>query len=98
MGNGARVTARSLILYVDDGSGLEAGPARLGIIASRKVGNAVQRNRAKRLIRDAFRRLHSGLREPLDLVVIATRRTLQLTGNEVREELETALRRRRLLG
>lgn len=32
------------------------GPIRLGIVASRKVGDAVTRNRAKRLIRDIFRR------------------------------------------
>ena len=33
-----------------------AGTRRLGIVASRKLGDAVRRNRAKRLIRDIFRR------------------------------------------
>jgi len=43
---------------------------RLGITASRKVGNAVQRNRAKRLLREAFRCVRSQLPRGLDLVVI----------------------------
>ena len=33
----------------------EAGPARLGIAATRKMGAAVERNRAKRLVRELFR-------------------------------------------
>ncbi len=35
----------------------DAGIARLGIVASRKLGDAVRRNRAKRLIREVFRRI-----------------------------------------
>ena len=32
----------------------ESGPARLGIAATRKMGAAVERNRAKRLVRELF--------------------------------------------
>lgn len=45
-------------------------PRRLGIIASRKVGNAVQRNRLKRFIREAFRINKQAFKEPVDVVVI----------------------------
>lgn len=46
-----------------------AGPARLGIIVSSKVlGRAVDRNRAKRMVRETFRAVHGAL-PPADVVV-----------------------------
>ncbi len=43
---------------------------RLGLSVSRKVGNAVARNRWKRLIREAFRLSRQSLPDAVDLVVI----------------------------
>ncbi|WP_437592679.1 ribonuclease P protein component [Sorangium sp. So ce1000] len=50
-----------------------SGPSaasRLGLVASRKVGGAVARNRAKRLLREAFRRFPELFPERVDIVVI----------------------------
>jgi ribonuclease P protein component len=56
-------TVLGLATLADDG-------ARLGMAISRKVGNAVTRNRIRRLIKEVFRRLREDL-PPADLVVIA---------------------------
>jgi len=47
--------------------------ARLGVTASRKIGSAVVRNRAKRLIREAFRATRELWPEDIDVVVVAKR-------------------------
>src|ERR1700741_5575904 len=70
---------------------------RLGIAATRKLGGAVERNRAKRLIREVFRR--NKLAPGFDIVVIPKRELLDasLTAleTEFRHTLERCLRRRR---
>jgi len=63
----ARARARLLTVLVAP-SDREA--RRLGIVASRKVGNAVARNRAKRLLREAFRAHKHELAKGIDIVVI----------------------------
>lgn len=44
---------------------------RLGFLASKKVGNSVTRNRARRLMKESYRNIQSELNEGYDLIFIA---------------------------
>lgn len=66
-------------------------PARLGITASRRIGGAVQRNRAKRLIRAAFGITRELWLPGVDLVVIVKKPLGELKLGEVIREWESAL-------
>jgi ribonuclease P protein component len=94
---GRSVGNRHLVLYVfPRGEGpvanpeLSAGP-RLGLSVSRKVGGAVDRNKVKRLLREAF--TSEGLRLPpeADVVVVARPEAKELAEREGLEGLRTAL-------
>ncbi len=70
----------------------EPGVPRLGITASRKVGNAVVRNRAKRLVREAFRSTPELWPRGVDLVVIVRKPLGELRLRAVVEEWRGASR------
>lgn len=66
---------------------------RLGLTVSRKVGGAVTRNRARRLLRESFRRLPQPAGPGFDLVVVARRDIVGRTQAEVDSELRDRVRR-----
>ena len=81
---GARVSTRSFLLVVAGRS--DRGPCRLGITASRKIGGAVVRNRAKRLVREAFRALGELFPPGIDLVVIVRKPPGEMKARDVADE------------
>ena len=63
------------------------GKNRLGVVTGKKVGNAVKRNRARRIIREAFRLLDPLIKEKTqkryDFVFVARGKTPQLKMQQV---------------
>lgn len=79
-----RVVTSHFVLLVDARD--DRGPARLGVVVTRKVGGAVQRARVKRICREAFRTTPELLPAGIDLVVIARPGAPGLSSQEVRAE------------
>lgn len=71
-----------------------SGTTRLGIVASKKLGDAVRRNRAKRLIREVFRQdnpLPSG--QGVDLVVIPRRELFDAAYTSLQSDFRAVVKR-----
>ena len=72
----------------------DGGPARFGFTVSKKVGNAVERNRVRRRLREIVRlSAASWLRAGHDYVLIGRRAALNLPFARMTQEFEGALRR-----
>jgi ribonuclease P protein component len=70
---------------------------RLGVVTSGKLGNAVVRNRARRLLREAFRTHQHDLTQPVDLVLVARNSIVGKSFAEVEKDFLTTLRKAGLL-
>ncbi len=71
--------------------------SRVGVVVSRKVGGAVVRSRAKRLLRETFRLHRHELTQPVDLVLVARPSIARCQYAQVEQDLLTTLRRAGLL-
>ena len=70
---------------------------RLGLVTSGKIGNAVVRNRARRLLREAFRKHQHDLSQPVDLVLVARNSIVEKGFAGVEKDFLTILRKAGLL-
>lgn len=77
---GVCIPLRYVVLYVRRN---RCGFNRLGVTAGKKIGNAVCRNRAKRLIRQAYRETEALLPCGMDLVIVARASVLQIKSPEL---------------
>ncbi len=68
------------------------GLTRVGITTSKKVGNAVLRNRSRRVIREAYRQLSPRVKPGYDLVFVARGRTPGTKSTRLYGELKKQLR------
>lgn len=62
---------------------------RVGITSGKKIGGAVQRNRARRVIRAAFAQQTGSFKTNYDIVFVARTRTTQVKMQQVSQEMES---------
>jgi ribonuclease P protein component len=86
---GRSTANRQLVLYTFPNASAER--PRVGLSVSRKVGGAVQRNKVKRLLREAFSRNERKLSPGHDLVVVARPDALELAEREGLDGFDAAL-------
>lgn len=78
-----------LVIYVKEN---DLGRTRVGLSVSKKIGNAVARNRCKRLFREAFRRSQHDLPSGIDFIMIPRNVPREPTVPELRESLVKLVR------
>jgi len=81
---GHKHVGRLMVLWTRTG---EDAALRLGVVAGRKVGNAIARARAKRLLREAYRRNRVFLTGHVDVVIVARRSILSAAWDDIVKEL-----------
>lgn len=86
--------ARTLVMWLRHGPGASL---RLGVVASRVIGNAVHRNRAKRRLREAWRLNRNRFKGDVDVILVARRAILTASWKDVNDDLIRLARRGGLL-
>ena len=66
---------------------------RIAFLASKKVGNSVKRNRARRLMKESFREIKDNIAEGYDIIFVARKTINDLKCQDVKNSLEAAVKR-----
>ncbi len=86
---GKSYVSSSVVTYVSKN---RCRQLRVGITASKKIGNAVQRNRARRLIRESVRHLAADMKDGYDLIFVARGKTPFMKCPEVQRFIQKQLK------
>jgi ribonuclease P protein component len=70
---------------------------KLGVVTSKKIGGAIERSRARRLLRESFRQHQNELAHPVELVLVARNSIAGKKYTEVEKDFLAALNRAKLL-
>jgi ribonuclease P protein component len=84
---GRKVHLRDLLVLV------KKGRKRFGVTVTKKVGNAVGRNRIKRLVREVWRREKDRLPDGREMVFVARKSAAKMTYDQLRRQFEELVRK-----
>ena len=65
---------------------------RLGITTSKKIGGAVQRNRARRIVKEAYRLIEPQLKKGFDVVIVVRKKAVYGKMWDIKRSLEYVLK------
>jgi len=87
---GKKIQDRNFIIIYSDG---RFEKKRIGITVSKKLGNAVKRNKIKRLIREHFRMNRDKIAEVMDINVIAKKMAGEISADMVFKSLDAIFKK-----
>ena len=91
---GTSVANRQFVIYRSVRR--DAGPVRIGVSVRKKVGNAVTRNRIKRLVKEIMRSWVNQLPEGTDIVLIARKPAADMDYHQMKSSLRHVAKKARL--
>lgn len=91
---GKSVVSPALVTYVLKN---RVGHVRMGITTSKKIGKAVQRNRSRRVIREAYRQLNLPSQKSFDIVFVARKKTSKMKTGDVASTMKSQIEKLGLL-
>ena len=77
-----------IVLYIKT----DLEQSRIGITVSKKVGNAVRRNRVKRMIREGVRKEYFLLTKPWDIVIIARSSAFFSSTEKIQNQIQSVFK------
>jgi ribonuclease P protein component len=91
---GKAITDPALVIYYSNN---RAGICRIGITTSKKIGNAVERNHSRRLLREAFRSVCPSVKPQYDIVIVARSKTKYVKSTRLAEIMMNIFEREGML-
>ena len=91
---GKALVSKRIVLYAYPN---RTADRRIGFSISKKVGKSVQRNRIKRIYREALFSLYDEIKTGYDLVIVARKKAVGVSLDQAREELFRLCQRGKLL-
>lgn len=91
--DGKKIQGRHMVVFAKENT---SATSRVGIVASKRVGNAVIRNRAKRRLRALIREMWPTFKANMDIVINARPSISATSYEELRKDLSITLRKAKL--